>query len=195
MPEEAGGADEGSGGLMSGGRGWVIVLSVVVLEAVFFIVLLKLQADKKPADTELSDTFGSYDGKDFMHKEIPLERLTYSIPMPSGQPMTLAMDMVIILEPTPGEIRDKVVIRDSDWQIFHDTVKKMLPWVRDQLNRMINRMSSSEINTERGQNQIREFVKEQINNKLLGLRLDLSDPKIRKERVTQVLITNFYISN
>lgn len=194
MPEEAGGADDGSG-LMSGGRGWIIVLSVVVLEAVFFIVLLKLQADKKPADTELSDTFGSYDSKDFMRKEIPLDRLTYSIPMPSGQPMTLAMDMVIILEPTVGEIREKVVISEGDWQIFNDTVKKMLPWVRDQLNRMINRMSSSEINTERGQNQIREFVREQINTKLQALRLDLSNPKIRKERVTQVLITNFYISN
>lgn len=187
--------DGGSKGLMSGTRGWIIVLACVVLEAAFFGVLLYFKSDKAPADTDIGDGLtGRRNLSQFMHLEHKMDKLTYSIPLPSGQPMTLAMDLVLVMEPTPREIREKIVITPEDWAKFAEAVKKMDPLIRDALNRRINRMTSSELATDRGQQMIREFVIEKVNYQLQQLNLELSNDKISKDRIREVLITNYYLN-
>lgn len=186
--------DGGGGGLMSGSRGWIIVILVVVIEAAFFVGLLVTKSDKKPADTELGSGMDMYTAEDFMQKEHTMDKLNYSIPMPSGQPMTLAMKLVLVMQPTPQEIREKVSITPEDWMKFEMIIKKLDPWIRDQLTRFINKMSSSDLSTDRGQQRIREFVKEKVNDKLATIKLDLSDKNISHRRVQEVLITNYYFN-
>ena len=195
MADDEGVDEGGGGGLMSGSRGWIIVISVVVLEAAFFSALLYFKSDKAPADTEIGEGLtGRKNLEEFMHLEHKMEKLTYSIPMPSGQPMTLAMDLVLVMEPTPREIREKISISQEDWAKFAEAVKKMDPLIRDALNRRINRMTSSELGTDRGQQMIREFVIESVNYQLQQLNLQLSNDKISKDRVREVLITNYYLN-
>ncbi len=197
MPDDAAQSDSdagGSGGLMYGSRGWIIVFLVVILEAAFFVVLLATKSDKEPADTDVNTSLGRYSADNFMEKKLDLNNLSYSIPMPSGQPMTLAMSLTLIMQPTPKEIREKVNITPEDWAKFDAVLKKLEPWIKDQLNQSINKMSSSELITDRGQQQIRELVKEKVNTKLDSLDLKLSSENVSKRRIQEVLITSFYFN-
>lgn len=198
MPDDSGQGDAventGGGGLMTGNRGWIIVLAVVVLEAAFFVVLLKFHSDTTPANADPNSSLASLTPSDFMKIPIPLDKLAYSIPTPSGQPKTLAMDLVIVLGRTDTEVRDNIQLQDTDWAMFKQTVDELVPWIKDQLNRAINKMSASELDTDRGQQQIRDTVKEKINGKLDELKLKLSNEKINKRRVTDVLITSYYFN-
>lgn len=196
MPEDSGQSEggESNGGLMTGNRGWIIVLAVVILEAAFFIVLLKFRTDKTPASSEVGGAMASANPADFMKRVVTLDKLAYSIPQPGGQPMTLAMDLVIVLGLSDPEIRDNVTLTEQDWGEFKQAVAQMVPWIKDQLNRTINKMTSSELSTEAGQEQIREIVRDKINTKLRSLDFKLSNPDISKKRVTEVLITNIYFN-
>lgn len=197
MPEEGGQSDAGGegGGLMTGNRGWIIVLAVVILEAAFFIVLLKFKSDNKPADTNVGGGLSDQTISDFIFDKIKLEKLNYSIPTPSGQSMTLAMDLVLVMGRTEKEIKESIVLTPQDWATFKDAITQMVPWVQDQLNRTVNKMSASELGTDRGQDQIRSIVKERINSKLRSMKWDkLSNPKIDPERITEVWITNWYLN-
>lgn len=195
MPEdEVQPAEGGGGGLMNGSRGWIIVISIVVLEAVFFIVLLKYRSDRSPADTSTSSGIESMKEDDFMPVIIPLDGLTYSIPMPSGNPMTLAMSLNIVLGKTPKEIQNNVKILPQDWEKFKAVVTKMKPLIKDWLYQTINKMSSSELETERGMQDIRGYVQAKVNEELKRINFELSNENIDKARVTKVLITNYYFN-
>lgn len=200
MPEDPNaGKDEGGGGggggLLSGTRGWVLVIAIVVIEAIFFSVLLVLKEDKKPVDTNAADSALNHTKlDDYARVSVDLKNLTYSIPTPSGVPVTLAMSLTMTLEPTPREISDRVNITDMDWEEFKSAVTKMQPMILDRLNSKINKMSVNELNTTRGQDQIRDFVKETVNSELGRINLKLSNKdKISTNRVQRVLITNYYI--
>ena len=200
MPEEGGQSEPvgggGGGGLMTGNRGWIIVLAVVILEAAFFIVLLKFKSEKTPADTNVGGgDLAEQTMEDFIKDKIPLDKLSYSIPMPSGQPMTLAMDLVLVMGRTDTEIREKIMLTGPDWDKFREAVTSMVPWIKDQLNRTVNKMSASELSTDRGQQQIRDIVRERVNTKLNSMKWEkLSNPKISKDRITDVWITNWYFN-
>ncbi len=199
MPEEGGQNEPAggeSGGLMTGNRGWIIVLAVVILEAAFFIVLLKFKSEKTPADTNVGGGgLADQTMEDFIKEKISLEKLSYSIPMPSGQPMTLAMDLVLVMGRTESEIRDEVGLTELDWSKFREAINSMVPWIKDQLNRTVNKMSASELSTDRGQQQIRDIVRERVNTKLNSMKWEkLSNPKISKDRITDVWITNWYFN-
>lgn len=196
MPEDSGQSDvaETGGGLMTGNRGWIIVFAVVILEAVFFSILLKLKSDKAPADTTQEASLASQTPDDFIKDKIILDKLNYSIPMPSGQPMTLAMDLTLVIGKTEKEIRDNVQLQPTDWAEFMKVLESMKPWIKDQLNRAVNKMSSSELSTDRGQQLIRDTVRERVNSKLNTFKFQLSNDKIEKDRVTDVWITNWYFN-
>lgn len=192
-PKEDAGAGDGSG-VLSGKRGWIIVIGIVVLEAVFFSVLLTLKEEKKEAPTDIDKTGISNPSLDqYMHKEIPLKGLTYSIPTPGGTPMTLTMDISMVMAMTPREISDKVLITEEDWKKFEDAINKMKGKILDRLNGKIDKMSVNELQSNRGKEQIKEFVQEMVNSELGRIDLMLSDKKISTSRIQSVFLTNYYL--
>lgn len=195
VKEESG---ESGGGLMSGNRGWIIVIAVVVLEAAFFAVLLFLKNDTKDPDTTISAAGNTTmtPAQVMATPEIPLTGLTYSIPQVSGPPMTLAMSLLIVMGETPNERREGIKVPPMAWLEYENVTKRWLPWVKDQLNQRINKMTANELGTDRGQQLIRSFVKDKLNTRLKDLDMSAygQDKNSRADRVQEVLITNFYLN-
>jgi len=183
-----------SGGMLSGSRGWIIVIAIVVLEAVFFSILLKFKDNPKTPDTNIETTGIANPSIDqYIKKEIPLTGLTYSIPTPGGTPMTLTMNVSMVMAMTPREISDKVLITEEDWAKFEEAIKIMKPMILDRLNNKIDKMSVNELQSTRGKEQIREFVQEMVNSELGKIDLKLSDKKISTTRIQKVYLTNYYL--
>lgn len=195
LQEGGGKENEGKeGGLMSGWRGWAIVISVVVIEAIFFVFMLHMQSSKKPDSTADGEDAVEMPVGDYMKVSVSMDKLTYSIPTSGGMMRDLIMSVTFVMQPTQQEVRDSVVIPDADWAKFKEAVEKMKPQIQDELNRYIRKQAASDLNTERGQARIREFLKDTINDELERLNLELSSEKIDKRRVQMVLLTNFYMS-
>ncbi len=184
----------GGGGMLSGVRGWIIVISIVVLEAIIFAVLLSLKDDPKTPSTDIDKTgIANPTIDDYSRKEITLNGLTYSIPTPGGTPMTLTMNVSLKMAKTAREISDKIVITEEDWKKFEDAITVMKPKILDRLNSKIDKMSVNELQSTRGKEQIREFVREMVNSELARIDLKLSDKKISTSRIQEVYLTNYYL--
>ncbi|GHS95433.1 hypothetical protein FACS1894139_18330 [Planctomycetales bacterium] len=193
MAEEAD-DEKPAGGLLSGKRGWVIIIAVVVLESVFFGILLMLKDKKKTTANPTETAFNTPDLGQYMQSQIDLKDLVYSIPTAGGSPATLSMGMSIVLSPTQREIDEKVAITADDWQKFIDAVNKMKPLLLDRLTTRIGKMSVDELQSTRGKDQIKDYLKELVNSELGKIDLKLSNrEKISTSRAQEVLITSFYL--
>jgi flagellar basal body-associated protein FliL len=181
-------------GMLTGKRGWIIIFAAVILEAVFFGTMLLLKDKPKAPVNTREAAFEAPDLANYLRSQIDLKDLLYNVPTAGGSPATLSMGLAIVLAPTQREIDEKVIITDEDWAKFNDAVNKMKPLILDRLNTRIGKMSVDELQTTRGRDQIRDFVKELINTELGKINLQLSNPeKISASRVQEVLFTNFYL--
>jgi flagellar basal body-associated protein FliL len=182
------------GGFLSGKRGWIIIIAAVLFEAVIFGGLLMLKGNTEPPQAEDSSTgINRPADSDYLRDKIPLTELVYSIPTANGNPATLSLDLIIILGPSERELSEKITITPADWDKFHSTVDKMVPLIKDRLITRVSKMPVDELQSPRGQQQIKDFVKEFVNSELEKIDLKLSSPKIKNRRVQEVLITNFFL--
>ncbi len=188
--EEGEGQAGGAGGLMSGTRGWIIVLAVVVLEAVFFIVVMQLNKRKNEPDKQGEVTKPKVG--EVLQRKVELTELNYSIPT-GHQSKILSMDLVIVLEKWPSETASDVTLSEEDMEKFHQAVLKMEPLIKDWLMNYIGRQTASVLESPRGKQMIRDFVKEKANAQLEQIDLELSEKELLKRRVTRVLIPRFFM--
>lgn len=183
--------DGGGGGLLGGSKGWIILVAVVFLEALFFMVLIHFS---KTAPSEADDGDGTLmvDEGDFMKYTVPVTDLTFSIPTPGAGSQTLSMDILIELgrQGLRKEQADK--IQPTHMDKFKELVKTMEPVIKDRLRKEIGNMTGLQLQTQRGQDEIANFLRREINHKLGRIKISgLED--VNTERVNEVYITRFYL--
>lgn len=185
-------AGESRAGLMGGVRGWIIVIAVVVLEAVFFLVYMSLR-ERSASKDEDEDVNVVHKLREYNRHLIRLEQLNYSIPT-QGRNAVLSMSIIIVLGRSDAEIRQGVPISDEDWGKFEEAVKRMIPNIKDQLNQHVTQQTVNSLNSPSGKQKIKAFVAQYVNEELSRIDLNL-DRKLDKRRVTGVLLPSFYLQH
>ncbi len=190
QPKEA----AGGGGMLAGTKGWAIVVGAVLLEAVFFLVLMHLQAgqtvkgqgaaEEKIAKESLDDRTGNV---------VSIENLNYSIPTQGGTTATLSMSLTIVLGRTAEERQREVVITAKDWTTFKDAVAKMEPYIRDRLIQYVGQQTYNQLNSPSGKEKIKDMIKQFVNSELSRLDLTLDNKDLARQRVSDVLMPSFYL--
>lgn len=192
VQDEGGKPKADDAGMMST-RGWIIVISVVVLEAVFFIVLIWFLSQRAPSDKDRDATVPLVAVDDIVRKDLVLEQLNYSKLSPGGAMQTLVMDIHIQMGSTERERVEGIRLPEEDWTRIGEVVKKLQPEILAELVSYIDKQPVSTLASPRGKEQIQNHVQEFINTRLRGLDLGLKTDKADNERVTRVLITRFFI--
>ncbi|MBN2710953.1 MAG: flagellar basal body-associated FliL family protein [Planctomycetes bacterium] len=197
MPEDEGQQkqkSEDAGGSSLFNKSGIAFIVVEILTVAFFIVYMQYRDAHK--DDKTSTEEKEIQGEDikyynkFYHT---MEDLNYSIPAPGGNTKTMAMKLIIMLGRTREERQADTIISDVDWKKFVDALNQMDFKIRDKLNQFVRQQSSSQLESQSGQEKIKQMVKEYVNNELKYLRLDLENDKLTHERVTEVLIQDFYV--
>ncbi len=177
-------------GFMVGSRGWIILIASVVIEAVFFFGLWMFK-DRTVA-TPTSDATSTKPTAEDINKEVVvLKDLNYTIPTATSQIKTLAAEINIVLERSPEEIQQNITIGPADWARFKGAVEKMIPAIRDQLMSYLTKQSYSQLNSERGKQMLRDFIKDYINDELGKVDLQLDDKDLTSKRVSKIYIVSF----
>lgn len=188
---EGGKGKSDDAGMMST-RGWIIVIAVVVLEALFFIVLIWFLSRRAPSDQpETAVQRVAVD--DIVRRELVLSQLNYSKLSPGGTMQTLVMDLNIQMAPTERERAEGIRLSDEDWTQVHRAVVALQPEILAELVTYIDKQPISTLASPRGKEQIQNHVREFVNTRLRGLDLGLKTKNADSERVTRVLITRFFI--
>lgn len=188
---EGGKGKSDDGGMMST-RGWVIVISVVVLEALFFIVLIWFLSRRAPSDRP-ETAVQRVTVEDIVRRSLVLEQLNYSKLSPGGTMQTLVMDLNIQMAPTEREREEGIRLSEEDWTLVMQAVEKLKPEILNELVTYIDKQPISTLASPRGKEQIQNHVREFVNTRLRGVDLGLRTKNADSERVTRVLITRFFI--
>ena len=221
-PKEEAKSAPASAGLLGGMRGWIILIAAVVLEAVGFMVILHFQSVQgtKTETPVASETAPQEDPTDRYGHVVKFKDMNFSVPTPGGTVAPLAMELVIRLGYSPEELRRKVTLSDKQWAIFEGSISAMEPLIRDRLNIHIRQQTWNQLNSVSGQEKIKEYIKEFINNELEKTSLtpmkkaagggggghgggggeSSSDggeetAEVNKRRVIEVLIPMFYLQS
>jgi len=202
MPEaeakEAPGKSEAApaAGLLGGTKGIIILIAAVVLEAVFFIVLLQLQRTHQqqamPIDAS-GDKLPIQDVDTRTGHIIHFKDLNYSVPTPSGAVAPLAMELVIKLGLTPEERQGNKGLLPEEWTRFEEAVQKMEPFIRDRLNLHVRQQTYNQLNSIAGQEKIKSFVQDFVNSELAQMKILERKEEYERKRVIEVLIPMFYL--
>lgn len=196
MPEnlqEEGGKGKSDDPAMMSTRGWIIVISVVVLEALFFIVLIWFLSQRAPSETASDAAVARVRVADIAPKSLELNQLNYSKLSPGGAMQTIVMDLHIQMGTTERERAESIRLPDEDWTKVEEAVKKLQPEILAELVSYIDKQPVSTLASPRGKEQIQNHVQEFVNTRLRGLDLGLKTKNADNERVTRVLITRFFI--
>ncbi len=191
QPEASSG---GGGSLLGGTKGWIILITVVVVEAVIFLLVLTLRPGQPGALGEIHEEEGAQIPlEEFNKHRVNMESLAYSIRMQGGTTATLSMDLAIVLGRTVEERQRNINISEADWEKFTTAVNVMKPDIRDQLVIYIDNMTYNQLQTPSGKEKIKSFLREYVNSELRNLDLDLDNPDLQHDRVLDVKITMFYL--
>lgn len=177
-----------------GKYGLFIIIIGQLLAGLLFTVYIHLSDPKK--DTSVQGDETEAQGEDlryFNQYMVRLDDLNYSLQMPGGNTATMSMAIDIVLGRTPEERQNEKEPSDADMNAFKSAVTLMDSEIRDRLRVQVSQQSISQLNSPGGQDKIREYVKEFVNNRLRTLNLDLEDDDLAHERVTNVFIRDIYI--
>jgi flagellar basal body-associated protein FliL len=194
---QGGGEQEAPAGPMISKRGWVIVIAVVVLEAVFFAIIMTMQATDPQKDVDSGEEALAVPVERLHAYDVSLTDLNYSVPTSHGRTATLSMSITIELGLLQDELEDPDRMpSEEDMEKYKETVKKLEPDIRQKLIRIIDQMTISRLNKSEGKESIANQLEEHINTQLRRTKFQEIDvPNASKKRVTRVSITQFILQN
>ena len=180
---------------MFSSKGWIVVILIVVLEAVFFNILL-FSRNTDPAATALSGGERKLQPAEELNKySVSFEGLPFSI-QSMTRTETLSMNIEIILGLTveerarPNALLPAAPVMES----YKRAVEMLKPHILDKLRNIIANMSSQQINKPEGEAIIKEEIRAYINERLRSLEFEGEEGRAGKERVTEVMLTQVIFS-
>ncbi|MBN1257349.1 MAG: flagellar basal body-associated FliL family protein [Planctomycetes bacterium] len=180
---------------MFSSKGWIIVILIVVIEAVFFGILL-FSRNTDPADSTITGAERKLQPANLLNKyTVAFEGLPFSI-QSMTRTETLSMDIEIILGLTVEEqARANAQLPEPPvMEQYKLAVMSLKPHILDKLRNIINNMSTQQINKPEGEAIIKEDLRAYINERLRGLEFEGEEGKAGKERVIEVVITQIVMS-
>jgi flagellar basal body-associated protein FliL len=177
-------------------KGWFIVVAVVVLEAVFFCVILFVGKTDAAKDGSGTGKKAVLEDAAYLNKySIKYEGLNYSIMTTSSNMATLSMNLDIILGLTEDE-------RDSDsdkpsaevMEAFKRAVEALEPDIKDFMQNVIDNMTIQRLQKPEGKESIKTQIKNYINGRLERISFGEAIPEEwSRSRVRFVRITQFIL--
>ncbi|MHC4870221.1 MAG: flagellar basal body-associated FliL family protein [Planctomycetota bacterium] len=176
-------------------KGWLIVIVVVVLEAVFFGLLLYLnKTDPKKASSDKSEIQeGKIDSAYLGKYKAAFKELNYSIMSTSANMATLSMDIEVLLNPTREEIESEDYPTDEAMIEFQKAVNSLEPDIRDYLQSTVGSMQLQQLLKQDGKDHIKNQLKSYINERLERINFKTIDEKVDRKRITDVKIPRFIL--
>jgi len=186
-------APAAGGGFLGGSRGWIILIAVEVATVVFFLVLMHYRQGAELKDED-KEQLTQIKMAEFNKYALQMRDLNYSIRLATGQTATLAMELRLVLGLLPeARTKQNFEIKEEDWLKFKTALESLETYFRDKLQQYVSQQTHAQLTSPAGQEKIKVFVKEYANAELAKLDLGLSRKDISNERVTDVLIIQYYI--
>ena len=189
-------APEG-GGLLAGVKGWIIVVSAVLLEAFFFIIFIRFSH----TDGENQDVSQQLPDASVLPFN-PME-LSYNVPgkltfIVHAAGITLAVNMAVTLEFdwTEEERRnpkDKNVPSEKVLIEYRKYTDATINRLKDFLNQKMITIDPGTLQSVTGQKNVRDEIKRFLNNELEKFLPKGAPPDMDRRRVTNVLLPEWHI--
>lgn len=175
-------------------KGWVILVTVVLIEAIVFTILFLYQrTDLKKEEQEAAEGV-KQDAAFFRKYVVPLKSLDYTV-MTASQMATLSMEMQIVLGKSEKEKESPNEEPPSDelMRAYMATVMAMEPDIRDELQRIIDNKTVQQLVQPDGKKSIKNDIKAFVNDRLDDVKFDEGYEEKGTQRVQEVMITRFLL--
>ena len=178
---------------MINGKGWLVLGTVVLIEAAFLGALLLVSKGDKKTEAAIGEV--KKDTVDYISAyNVTIENFNQSVMTSGSQTVTLSMSLLVQLGRTPKEIQEDIKPSAVDMGKFKDAVAALVPDVRNNLVEMVNKMNYALLTKYDGKRMIANSVKDFLNRKLETLDLQLeSKVELDPHRVIDVKITQFFL--
>lgn len=124
---------------------------------------------------------------------VVLEDLTYTVKKDNEEYIKVKMTLVIVIGPSTRERLENVEFQPSDWEVTKEIVKKNIPKIKAALRFLVERLSCSELFSERGNAYIKQSIMAYINSVITAEKPNFSSDKISFLKIPNVLITDLNI--
>ena len=188
-PEAEGAPKAASTGLLSGTKGWIVVIGALVFEALFFTGII-LYRDSKPPELPDPDAIPLKDLIS-LNWTVPINSMVNTIEGPAGDAKPLQYDLEIVLDYLPSELATGALKpKPGDFDVFKELVTRLEPSLRSHMNGFMTRQRFQTLQGARGQEMVRNEVMQFLNAEME--KYDLSkrgvNAKLSRRRVTDVRI-------
>ncbi|MCC8180079.1 MAG: hypothetical protein LIP23_04100 [Planctomycetes bacterium] len=192
---EAGSAAGGRTGLkdwFKGRRGWLAIIFLAIVQAIFATIMILLRSDAKPVAVTEAAAIKDL-AVEMLGREIQIEQIHQMIPAPGGRRMTIGLDMVLVLGQLPDEqIEGAPKPNPQEMEMVMAAITDLEPRIRSRVNSLLQQVPIEEYGRVEVLNNIKESVKNYVNDTLEGLDFGKNyREEISKRRVTDVLLPMF----
>ncbi len=191
-PAEEGEAKAG-GGLLTGIKGWIIVIAVTLVQAGFWITMMIIrEPGQTPEEAEQAKVF--LEDPAMLQSRVEIVNFSATVPGPGGDTRPLNFNLVLELQYLPEEKRTGATRpTPAQIEVFRTVVAQLESKVRDHLNTFLTGQSFTNLMNERGPDLVRAEVMRFVNNELE--KYDFAAMKIPEDisrrRVTNVLVPSW----
>ncbi|MDR3212092.1 MAG: hypothetical protein LBU79_09280 [Planctomycetota bacterium] len=177
---------------LAGKTGLIVILLMATLQGTFAGIMLYFKTGDTPLaidQTVLTEALTL----DLLGSEVPVAGIYQLINGPEGKRLTVGIDLSLILGQLPEErVEGAPRPNSQEQEIFRLAVTDMEPRIRSRVNQILQRI---EFDAYASPNQvfseIREEIKNYVNDQLAALRFTMVRPELDRRRVTEVLLPMF----
>ncbi len=197
MPEE-GAQDKTAeaapkGGLLGGIKGWIIVIAVTLLQAVFWVAMMIIrEPGSTPEPSEQAKAF--LDDPAILQSKVEINNFAATVPGPGGDLRPLSFNVVLELHYLPEEKRPGAARPTAaQIEVFRTVVVQLESKIRDHMNTLLAGQSFANLMGDRGQDLVKAELMRFINNEMEKYDFEMMKipADISRRRVTNVLLPSW----
>lgn len=173
-------------------RGWILMIGLAIIQAVFVTILIHLQADAKPVKESMEAAVRDL-AIDMLGVEVKIDEIYQLIPVRGGKKMTIGLDVSLVLGQLPEErVNGAPRPNPEEMELFVKTINDMEPRIRSRMNSLLHQIPVADYGTVDVYKVIKDNIMEYVNDCLDGFDFGKAlRPGIGKRRVTDVLLPSF----
>ncbi|MDR1533815.1 MAG: DUF3352 domain-containing protein [Planctomycetota bacterium] len=177
---------------LAGKRGWLILITLTLSQALFASVMIALRSRAAPSAATREELVRGL-AVDMLGREVRIERIHQVVRVPGGKNLVIFMDIALVLGQLPEErIEGAERPGPEEMEIFAAAVAELAPAIRSRVNAMVRRLPPEQFATAEARRAIAEEVGNFVNDTLAGLNFgDRIRPGLGRRRVTEVLLPAF----
>lgn len=173
-------------------RGWILMIGLALIQAIFVTILLHLQSEAKPVTEATQATIRDL-AVDMLGVEVKIDEIYQLIPARGGKKMTVGLDVSLVLGQLPEErVEGAPRPTPQEMELFVATIRSMEPRIRSRVNSLLHQIPVADYGTVDVYKVIKDNIRDYVNDGLDGLDFGKAlRSGIGKRRVTDVLLPTF----